>query len=150
MMAGPRFAGHDHSAFRPEAWVTAGLERMRPIAERHALTVLQLARRWNLAAPAGALRGPDARRGARCHEADRGQRAELAAVLRAPLLSDEEIAEIRAIGNNTGCMGRRASLRSTRASRRPIAGRDLRAARAWRSSPSAAWYRPPERGRLRT
>jgi hypothetical protein len=33
------------------------------------------------------------------------KRAELAAVLRAPLLSDEEIAEIRAIGNNTGCMG---------------------------------------------
>src|ERR1044071_6947397 len=38
--------------FRPEGWIDAGrerLERMRPIAERHGLTPLQLACQWNLA-----------------------------------------------------------------------------------------------------
>jgi hypothetical protein len=49
---GHAFAPHDHRAFRPEGWVQAGrerLERMRPIAERHGLTGLQLACQWNLA-----------------------------------------------------------------------------------------------------
>src|SRR5690242_7440139 len=42
----------DHRAFRPQGWVAAGEERiarMRPIAERHGLTTLQLACAWNLA-----------------------------------------------------------------------------------------------------
>ena len=36
----------DHRAFRPAGWIEAGgerLERLRPIAERHGLTLLQLA-----------------------------------------------------------------------------------------------------------
>ena len=36
------------------------LDAMRPIAERHGLTLLQLACQWNLAHAAGALRRPDA------------------------------------------------------------------------------------------
>jgi len=52
VLPGHVFARHDHRAFRPEGWVAAGrerLERMRPIAERHGLTTLQLACQWNLA-----------------------------------------------------------------------------------------------------
>src|SRR3954451_6863258 len=39
----------DHRAFRPSGWVEAGterVERMRPIAARHGLTLLQLACQW--------------------------------------------------------------------------------------------------------
>ena len=73
---GHAFAQHDHRAFRPDGWVQSGserLERMRPIAERHGLTALQLACQWNLAHDPRALRGPHAHRGARRREADRGQ-----------------------------------------------------------------------------
>jgi aryl-alcohol dehydrogenase-like predicted oxidoreductase len=102
---GPR----DHRAFRPAGWIDAGrarIERMRPIAERHGLTPLQLACQWNLAhEPVGCVvptliqeAGADAR-------PVEAQRAELAALPSESLLSDEEIAEIRAIGDNTGCMG---------------------------------------------
>ena len=56
VLPGHAFAEHDHRAFRPDGWVEAGreqLERMRPIAERHGLTMLQLACAWNLAHDAG-------------------------------------------------------------------------------------------------
>jgi len=78
---------------------------MRPIAERHALTMLQLACAWNLAHDPVACAaptliqepGPDAR-------PIEAKRAELAAVPAGRVLSDEEVAEIRAIGDNTGSM----------------------------------------------
>ena len=49
---GHQFAPRDHRTFRPEGWVQAGnekLEQLRPIAERHDLTLLQLAAQWCLA-----------------------------------------------------------------------------------------------------
>ena len=52
---GHSFAEYDHRKFRPDGWVQAGvekLERMRPYAERHGLSMLQLACQWNLAHPA--------------------------------------------------------------------------------------------------
>ena len=52
---GHAFAEYDHRKFRPDGWVEAGcekLERMRPYAERHGLSMLQLACQWNLAHPA--------------------------------------------------------------------------------------------------
>ena len=48
---GHQFGKQDHRAFRPAGWVEAGnakLDKMRPIAERHDLTLLQLACIWNL------------------------------------------------------------------------------------------------------
>ena len=101
---GPR----DHRAFRPAGWIEAGLERierMRPIAARHGLTLLQLACQWNLAhAPVECVAptllqeaGADAR-------PVEDKRAELAALPSEVLLSDEEVAELRAIGDNTNCM----------------------------------------------
>jgi aryl-alcohol dehydrogenase-like predicted oxidoreductase len=105
---GHEFAQHDHRTFRPEGWIEAGrerLERMRPIAERHGLTPLQLACQWNLAHPA--VRsvvptliqepGPSAR-------PIEHKRAELAAVPAEVVLSEAEVAELRAIGDNTGSM----------------------------------------------
>jgi aryl-alcohol dehydrogenase-like predicted oxidoreductase len=98
----------DHRAFRPAGWIEAGRERisrMLPIAERHGLTPLQLACQWNLAHPAVECvvptlvqeAGPDAR-------PVEDKRAELAALPPRVLLSDEEVAQLRAIGDNTGCM----------------------------------------------
>jgi aryl-alcohol dehydrogenase-like predicted oxidoreductase len=95
----------DHRAFRPEGWIDAGEEkiaRMRPIAERHGLTTLQLACAWNLSHDPVETVVPTLiqEHGGRPAEE---QRAELAA-LPDVRLSEEEVAEIRAIGDNTGCM----------------------------------------------
>src|SRR5436305_10463482 len=52
VLPGHGFARGDHRGFRPPGWVEAGrerLDRMRPIAERHGLTPLQLACQWDLA-----------------------------------------------------------------------------------------------------
>ena len=106
--AGMEMAKHDHRAFRPEGWVEAGLEklgRLQPIAERHELTPMHLACQWNLAHPAVECVaptliqeiGPEAR-------PIEEKRAELAALPAESRLSEAEVAEIRAIGDNTGCM----------------------------------------------
>jgi aryl-alcohol dehydrogenase-like predicted oxidoreductase len=105
---GMEMAEHDHRKFRPAGWIEAGLEkleRLRPIAERHELTPMQLACQWNLGHPAVESVAPtliqEIGPGARSIE---DKRAELAALPAEQRLSAEEIAEIRAIGDNSGCM----------------------------------------------
>jgi len=77
---------------------------MRPIAERHGLTMLQLACAWNLAHEPVACVAPTLIQelGERARPIE-DKRAELAAV-GAPVLTADEVAEIRAIGDNTGSM----------------------------------------------
>jgi aryl-alcohol dehydrogenase-like predicted oxidoreductase len=98
----------DHRAFRPEGWIGAGLEKLElvlPYGERAGLTPIQLACQWNLAHPAVECvvptliqeAGPDAR-------PIEQQRAELAALPTEQRLGEEDIAAIRTIGDNTGCM----------------------------------------------
>ena len=105
---GMELAKFDHRSFRPEGWIEAGLgkiERLRPIAERAGLTPMQLACQWNLAHPAVASVaptliqeiGPEAR-------PIEDKRAELAALPVERRLSPEDVEEIRAIGDNAGCM----------------------------------------------
>jgi aryl-alcohol dehydrogenase-like predicted oxidoreductase len=98
----------DHRAFRPQGWIEAGLEkleRIAPIGEAAALTPIQLATQWNLAHPAVECVVPtliqEAGEGARSIE---DKRAELAAQPAELRLSEADIAEIRAVGDNTGCM----------------------------------------------
>jgi aryl-alcohol dehydrogenase-like predicted oxidoreductase len=103
---GHRFAERDHRLFRPDGWVEAGrakLDRMRPIAEAAGLTPLQLAAAWNLSHAPVACVAPTLIQepGGRPVEA---KRAELAAVPAQPPLSPEQVAELRAIGDNTGSM----------------------------------------------
>jgi aryl-alcohol dehydrogenase-like predicted oxidoreductase len=101
----PRF---DHRSFRPAGWVEAGRERLarlRPIADRHGLTMLQLASLWNLAhVPVECVvptliqeSGDDAK-------PVEEKREELASLPADEVLSEDEVAEIRAVGDNTGCM----------------------------------------------
>ena len=116
------------AASGPEGWIEAGrerLERMRPIAERHGLTMLQLACAWNLAHDAVECVAPTLIQepGADAKPIE-DKRAELAAVPARSPLSGEEVDEIRAIGDNTGSMaaqGRHA--RTTRARSARTAGR---------------------------
>ncbi len=113
VLPGHEFARYDHRRFRPEGWVEEGrakLERMRPYAERHGLTMLQLACQWNLAHPAVRCVAPtliqESGEGARAIEDKRAELAALTSLRARPeaRLSAEEIAALRAIGDNTGCM----------------------------------------------
>jgi aryl-alcohol dehydrogenase-like predicted oxidoreductase len=98
----------DHRKFRPAGWVQRGLERiarMEAIAARHELTPLQLACQWNLAHPQVQCVVPtlvqEAGPGAKPVE---DKRAELAALPPENRLTDGEVQEIRAIGDNSGSM----------------------------------------------
>jgi aryl-alcohol dehydrogenase-like predicted oxidoreductase len=106
--SGHAFAEYDHRKFRPAGWVERGvqkLELMRPYAQRHGLSMLQLACAWNLSHPAVRCvaptliqeSGPDAR-------PIEDKRAELDALPSEVPLSDAETGQLRAIGDNTGCM----------------------------------------------
>jgi aryl-alcohol dehydrogenase-like predicted oxidoreductase len=105
---GVELAPGDHRAFRPEGWIEAGLEKLEqvlPIAERARLTPIQLACQWNLAHPAVECVvptliqevGPEA-----CPI--EAKRVELAALPTEQRLNEEDVATIRAVGDNTGCM----------------------------------------------
>jgi aryl-alcohol dehydrogenase-like predicted oxidoreductase len=103
---GHAFAERDHRLFRPQGWVERGREklaRMRPVAERHGLTPLQLSCAWNLAHGPVACVAPTLIQepGGRPVE---DKRAELAAVPAVSPLSAEEVADLRAIGDNRGSM----------------------------------------------
>jgi aryl-alcohol dehydrogenase-like predicted oxidoreductase len=108
MEPGMELGRTDHRSFRPAGWIDAGLEKLAqvmPYGERAGLTPIQLACQWNLAHPAVACvaptliqeAGPDAR-------PIEEKRVELAALPAEVLLSDEDVAAIRAIGDNANCM----------------------------------------------
>ena len=105
--AGHQFVERDHRTFRPEGWVERGrekLEAMRPIAERHELTMLQLACQWNLAHPPVRCVAPTLIEEPARAKPIEAKRNELAGVPAEVLLSDKDVAEIRRIGDNTGSM----------------------------------------------
>jgi aryl-alcohol dehydrogenase-like predicted oxidoreductase len=123
VLPGHAFAEHDHRMFRPDGWIERGrerLDRMRPIAERHALTPLQLASQWNLAHPAVRTvvptliqePGPDSR-------PIEDKRAELAAIPSEVVLSEQEVAELRAIGDNSGSMALKGATPDHEGEQRP-------------------------------
>jgi aryl-alcohol dehydrogenase-like predicted oxidoreductase len=140
---GHEFAPYDHRKFRPDGWVQAGvekLERMRPYGERHGLTPLQLACQWDLAQPAVSCVAPTLiqESGIEARPVE-DKRVELAALPADILLDEREVAELRAIGDNTGSMALKgASLEHdgpAQADRWPL-GEDLGAlATRWGISP---------------
>jgi aryl-alcohol dehydrogenase-like predicted oxidoreductase len=108
VLPGHEFPRFDHRSFRPQGWVEEGrdkLNRLRPIAARHGLTMLQLACEWNLAHAAVQCvvptliqePGPDAK-------PVEAKREELASLPEPNPLTAEEVAQIRAIGDNSNCM----------------------------------------------
>jgi len=108
VLPGHRFAPTDHRNFRPAGWIEDGrtrMDAMRPVAQRAGLSMIQLACHWNLSQPAVQCvvptliqeAGPDAR-------PVEDKRAELASLPRAAGLCAADVEEIRALGDNTGCM----------------------------------------------
>jgi aryl-alcohol dehydrogenase-like predicted oxidoreductase len=98
----------DHRSFRPAGWIEAGaekLERLLPLAERARLTPIQLACQWNLAHPAVECVAPTLIQEVGPEACPiEAKRVELAALPTEQRLSAEDVAEIRAIGDNTGSM----------------------------------------------
>jgi aryl-alcohol dehydrogenase-like predicted oxidoreductase len=108
VLPGHEFARGDHRGFRPPGWVERGRERieqLRPYGERLGLTPLQLACAWNLAHEPVECVAPtliqEPGPGAKPIEA---KREELASLPDGRLLTGDEVAAIRAIGDNTGSM----------------------------------------------
>ncbi len=108
MRAGMELGRTDHRGFRPAGWIEQGLEKLAqvmPYAERAGLTPIQLACQWNLAHPAVECVAPtliqEAGPEARPVEEKRVELAALPAEIR---LSAEDVAAIRAIGDNSNCM----------------------------------------------
>jgi aryl-alcohol dehydrogenase-like predicted oxidoreductase len=108
VLPGHVFPEGDHRGFRPTGWVEAGrekLERMRSVAERHDLTMLQLACQWNLAhEPVGCVVPTLIQEEGTAGKPIERKRAELAELPAGRLLSDEEVDTIRKVGDNRGCM----------------------------------------------
>ncbi len=104
---GHQFGPSDHRSFRPAGWVETGaakLTELRPLAERHGLTLLQLASAWNLQQPGVHCVVPtlieEVGAGAKPIERKVDELARWPAVQ----FSDEELALIARIGDNAGCM----------------------------------------------
>ena len=151
VLPGHELAQGDHRGFRPEGWIEAGrerLDRIRPIADRHGLTMLQLACAWNLSHGAVKCVAPtliqEPGPGAKPIER---KRAELAAVAAESPLSEEEVAAIRAIGDNTGSMLLKGATPDHEGEERPdrwaIEPRHAEIARRWGIEPDRDLRRTP-------
>ena len=162
VLPGHRFAAHDHRKFRPEGWVEEGretLEWMRPYAARHSLSMLQLACQWALAHPPvrcvaptliqeAAVSGGGGGGGRGSHLTPRpieDKRAELAALstLRSTPeahLSNDEVAALRARGDNAGCMALKGANPDfegePQPDRWPLTGELAALAERWRIKPA--------------
>jgi aryl-alcohol dehydrogenase-like predicted oxidoreductase len=111
VLPGHAFAPYDHRKFRPPGWVERGVEKlelMRPYARRHGLTMLQLACQWNLAQTAVGCVAPtliqESATGGMPLKPIERKRAELGGLPSEPLLSKDELARLRSIGDNSGSM----------------------------------------------
>ena len=116
------FKPGDHRSYRPEGWVQHGMEkadRMRPIAEKHGLTMIQFASIWNLSHPAVECVIPtfiqEAGDGVRPIEDKIREFAALPDIR----LSAEEVESVRMIGDNTGCMTLKGASKRHSTSERP-------------------------------
>ena len=140
---GHEFVERDHRTFRPAGWIEAGREKldaMRPIAERNELTLLQLACQWNLAHdPVRCVVPTLIEEPARAKSIE-AKRNELAGVLPGPVLSDDDVAAIRRIGDNTGCMALKGASPDfegePRADAWPLSDDLADVARRWRIDPA--------------
>lgn len=104
---GHDFAPRDHRTFRPAGWVEAGnekIEKLRPIADRHGLTMLQLACVWDLQQPAVQCVAPTLIQEPSADAKSIEQKVAELARIPDVTLTPADLALIREIGDNTGCM----------------------------------------------
>ncbi len=145
---GHKFRDGDHRSYRPAGWVEHGnekLDQIRPIAHRHGLTMLQLSCLWNLAQEPVKSVVPtliqEAHEGAKSieHKVD-----ELATLPEINSLTVEEVKQITAIGDNTGCMKLKgASIRhqgqDPRPDEWPLRDELSETAKRWGLNPAWEW-----------
>jgi aryl-alcohol dehydrogenase-like predicted oxidoreductase len=120
---GMDLAKGDHRAFRPDGWIEAGLEKLErtlPIAERTRLTPIQLACSWNLAHSAVECVVPTLiqETGEEACPIE-AKRVELGTLPAEQRLSAEDVAEIRAVGDNTGSMALKGASAAHEGEERP-------------------------------
>lgn len=104
---GHQFGYGDHRTFRPAGWVEAGndkIEQLRSIADRHGLTLLQLACAWNLNQPAVESVVPTLIQEVGPTAKPIEQKILELANVPDVKLTPEEIAHIARVGDNKGCM----------------------------------------------
>jgi len=104
---GHEFKPGDHRAYRPEGWIESGnekMEKMRPIAEKHGVSMMQLAALWNLSQPAVKSTVPTFLQ--EHHDTAIPIEEKIIDFGKLPdiTLSAEDSETIRSIGDNTGCM----------------------------------------------
>ncbi len=120
---GMELAEGDHRAFRPDGWIEAGLEKLErvlPIAERARLTPIQLACQWNLAHPAVECVVPTLIQEAGAEACPiEAKKVELGRMPAEPRLTDEDVAAIRTVGDNTGCMALKGASPAHEGAERP-------------------------------
>ena len=145
---GHKFRDGDHRSHRPAGWVEHGnekLDKVRPIAQQHGLTMLQLSCLWNLAQEPVKSVVPtliqEAYEGAKSIES---KVDELAALPEINPLTVEEVKQITAIGDNTGCMNLKgASTRhlgqDPRPDEWPLREELSEVAKRWGLNPEWAW-----------
>ena len=119
---GHEFRPGDHRAYRPAGWVEAGHERiqgMKPIIEKHGLSLLHFASIWNLSqepvksvVPTFIQEAGDEARPIEDKIREFGQLPDV-------ILNSEEVEEIRAVGDNTGCMTLKGASKRHETSERP-------------------------------
>jgi len=104
---GHKFGTQDHRAFRPAGWVEAGREKMdklRPIAEKHGLTLLQFACLWNLSQPAVQSVVPTLIQEAGENSRSIESKADELAGLPELKLDEDDCELVARVGDNQGCM----------------------------------------------
>ncbi len=147
---GHRFAEWDHRTFRPQGWVDDGnrrLDTVRPVAERHGLTMLQLACLWNLAHEPVRTVVPTLIEEVEAVKPIERKREELATLPIGPVLTDDEVEEVRRVGDNTGCMalkgGTPGHQGEVAADSWPLYDELVEAARRWSIDPERQLVRLP-------
>lgn len=116
------FKPGDHRTYRPEGWVERGTEkadRMMPIAEKHGLTLLQFAAIWNLSQPAVESVVPTFIQESGDDARPIEDKIREFGALPDFRLSEEEVEEVRQIGDNTGCMMLKGASKRHSVSERP-------------------------------
>lgn len=104
---GHEFGHGDHRTFRPAGWVEAGnakIEQMRPIAQKHGLTMLQLACLWTLAQTAVKSVIPTHIQEVGASSKPIETKINELASLPDITLTPDEVETMRRIGDNKGCM----------------------------------------------
>jgi aryl-alcohol dehydrogenase-like predicted oxidoreductase len=105
---GHAFKDGDHRSYRPAGWIehaSEKVEKMHHVAEKHGITLLQLAALWTLSnSPVKSVVPTLIQEAGDNARSIESKLDDLAALPTENLLTPEEVEMIRTIGNNEGCM----------------------------------------------